>query len=266
MAHIIGILCTDFKDATTQSSFVLFYKSLLEQHSSTTVFEVQQGTLLCLSFIFSRLIQRLPDAWKSHVETKDFDEYIISLEALTTKDLTGASRCISEIGRVCILPESLLFFLETQLKEQKDNKVQENLIFAYGQCGLTGNRKRIIGYLLSLYDFFGKNIDICFCIGEALASIIGGWDSKHMENFKDLDIEYVFHGENLLAHVLENCLLVSDGSLIRRKAVSIWLYCICQSCGELVDMIPFHQKLHNLFITFMTDKDGSSYSHVINEF
>ena len=75
--------------------------------------------------------------------------------------------------------------------------------------------------------------------------------------FKDLDIEYAYHGESLLDYVLEKCFTASEGSLIKRKAVAVWLLCLCQYCDDLKGLIPHHQKLHDIFIKLMTDKDGN---------
>lgn len=116
-------------------------------------------------------------------------------------------------------------------------------------------------YFHKLYDLYtSKQIEILFCVGDAMSIMIAGWNSKILKrqtrNNVELDILKKRFPGFYLPLVL-NKLLTSCRSSISslRKASCIWLLSIVQNLGDFPDLNLFYKSIHGAFMILATDRD-----------
>lgn len=104
-----------------------------------------------------------------------------------------------------------------------------------------------------------KQMEFVFASGEALLTLAGGWESKKIQQIKDIvgeEIRYVPLSTGrlpiVLQKVLEACSMTKP---LLRSAACIWLLSLVQYLGHLPEIRASAAEIHVAFMRFLADRN-----------
>jgi proteasome component ECM29 len=147
---------------------------------------------------------------------------------------------------------------------EESKKGNEKAITALGrlhislQAGVENSAKsadRLLEELYALHEL--RQTEIQFTIGEALACAAAGWQSDSLMISMDVDVEYVAPASpSLLDAVMSKLLLdCKNTKPSLKKASGVWLFCLVQYCGHLVEVQSRLRECQAAFMGLLSARD-----------
>lgn len=153
------------------------------------------------------------------------------------------------------------------VKKAKDTKLQEQaiVILSHLCLGDAALCQTVLDLYFSLATLYSKQIETHFTVGEAIATVVGGWGSASVGQYLDLpDVSFPPPSlptlgardpaqlDKVLGKLDE---MLSKGSTASRKAVCVWLLSLVKFCSGIEE---FRKKLPQVYAAFrslLTDRD-----------
>ena len=273
-ARAFGILVSH--PATSDSTLNSFVTELLTtlQTWNTAIGEAAlkvRGSILALSYLFSRLAYRKRLDRVSEAQTKEYIELVL--------DIIDASRdtLLQRTAEIAIGQLSLAGILSLKTLPGDDGwkKVHEKLvkdaksehetpILSLGLLTLTFSRDEsaasLFGeFLGSLYNMHEvRSPEVQFTIGEALSNVAVGWDSRAL--IQDFDVDSEFPSSDVPRKVFVEVYdkIIADCVAPKpslRKASAIWLLSLVKNCGHLPEMQTRLRKCQATFSSLLGSRD-----------
>ncbi|KAK5796780.1 hypothetical protein VI817_006064 [Penicillium citrinum] len=273
-ARAFGILVSH--PATSDSTLNTFVTELLTtlQTWNTAIGEAAlkvRGSILALSYLFSRLAYRKRLDRVSEAQTKEYIELVL--------DIIDASRdtLLQRTAEIAIGQLSLAGILSLKTLPGDDGwkKVHEKLvkdaksehetpILSLGLLTLTFSRDEsaasLFGeFLGSLYNMHEvRSPEVQFTIGEALSNVAVGWDSRAL--IQDFDVDAEFSSSDVPRKVFVEVYdkIIADCVAPKpslRKASAIWLLSLVKNCGHLPEMQTRLRKCQATFSSLLGSRD-----------
>ncbi|KAI9097418.1 proteasome stabiliser-domain-containing protein [Phlyctochytrium arcticum] len=191
------------------------------------------------------------------------------LESDTGLELGGAAQALAEMGRYAALQTDAEFIdfmmekLKHHIKNSKDAKLQEQLIIYLGQIAI-GTQSLIqptLDFLYSLATIFTKQVEIHFTVGEAITSVICGFEATNMRQYLDIaDVkaDKLPRPTNELTsaslnHILKE--LQPANKPIARKNAAIWLLSLIKFGKSHAIIKTNGIRIQNAFSGLLNDRD-----------
>lgn len=300
-AHLVGLIGSSVLQPSDLSALVASFLAVLDapKDDKTITLEARHGAMLAIAYLISRLAYRHPDTYAEMLGqelvgkcvskiTSELEAGAGAANASTLLLVYSAVSAVGELGRYVPLPlpvssssaaesassdgkanprSAVVAQLSDIVKKGKDAKLQETTIgiLAHLTLGDPSLCPEIMELYYSLATLFSKQIETHFTVGEAIATVIGGWGSASVRQFLDL-AEVPFppwsmpdlgaRDPSLLDAVftkLEE--MLTKGGTAARKAVCVWLLSLVKFCSGIE---AFRKKLPQInasFRSLLTDRD-----------
>ena len=156
-----------------------------------------------------------------------------TIEILTTEAKKGNEKAIAALGRLSIIFE--------------DDDPEEP--------GIESHLSSILTSLYGLYEL--KQPELHFTVGEALSCVVACWDSDVLDLSLDVDSPYEgrrkrYQIKSVLQKLLQDC-RTTKPSL--KQASGIWLFCLIQYCGHLVEIQARLRECQAAFMNLLSARD-----------
>ncbi|RFU35216.1 hypothetical protein B7463_g1139, partial [Scytalidium lignicola] len=277
-AQAFGILCTH-PDCSNDSMQNLLQLLLSDIKGWQTAFGAEankvHGSILALGFLLSRASYygRVGDLDSIQIQIAVTILVEILKEVRDTSIKQAVLNAIGQVSAAGVLTTSLLNsstlkpsdMIELLSKEAKTG--DETAISALGRLAMVlsddntnetseGFVSSIYACLYSLYEL--RNVDVHFNVGAALTYASAGWESDALRLTFDVDSE--FHGrqkrsnevKSLIEKLLQDCKTTKPALM---KASGIWLFCLVQYCGHLIEVQTKLRECQGAFMNLLSARD-----------
>ena len=285
-AHFLGLIAGAVCDDDSAAVKTLI-KTMLDEidrqlNGGRVSSELVHGLLCGVGYTVGKIAYRFKGDFSKHVEEtavkRAVDFAMAQLLAGDSIIQSGALTCMSEMlryGHVVVESETVKKFLQHVLSlvsNEKNDKIMEQCFTALAHVcvGFGQESETVIQTMFELLVPIGKQPNIVFSTGEALASICGGWQASCMAKYLDyqtkgkvIPAQDASDRNNLVISVLDKLLaeyvLGVDGIVAKppatRKPVCVWLLSLTKFCAGMEPLKQRLTRIHSAFSVLLTDRD-----------
>ena len=279
-SHIFGILASRGESTSPDVESLLHqFSKKIDKWSDSVGSEVHEvhGSILSMAYFLSRRKYLKNDYDLERVDELAFLDLILAILS-TSRDKELLDAATLAIDQLCLfgiltsdnvpVPYNVISLLDKLKTRAEDGN--ENSVLALGHLAMqcyetdednefgTSALGQIIHFLYNLHE--KRQPELQFAVGAALSCAAAGWQSKSLVGLQDVDSGDIprcaFRSKTLdmiLEKVLSDCKTTKPA--LRQGSV-IWLLCIVQYCGHLIQVQNRLRQCQTAFKGFLADRES----------